>query len=218
MTDYFTTPPALGFLELNSISRGLYLTDLILKKAPVRIVVSQPISAGKHIILFKGEVAEVEESYQEATTFGDNTILRQVLIPGVHAKLAPFLTSPLHLDGGAGITAAQVAPASAAEATSIQSGLNSMTIPTDSSVGIVESASLAGAVLAADRALKMTEADLYRLRLGQGIGGKAYFVMTGAQDEVEASLEAARNCLQELDSFIRVDLIARPIDEVLEHF
>lgn len=183
--------PALGFLELTSISRGLYLTDVVLKKARVKVITSQPISSGKHIILYFGDVAAVEESHKDAIAKGEGCIVRQILIPGVHEGLVPYLDS-LWKDGRL---------ANFAE-----------------SVGIVESATLAGAVLAADKALKTADVALCRMRLGQGIGGKAYFVLTGKQEEVEAAVEAANTILKELDSLCRVDVIPRPVEDALIHF
>ncbi|MGE0614399.1 MAG: BMC domain-containing protein [Bacteriovoracia bacterium] len=186
--------PALGFVELNSISRGLFLTDVALKKAPVRVIASQPISSGKHCLLFFGDVASVEESYKAVQESGDGCILRNVFIPSVHEDLVPFLDSIWTDDGHTDQT--QV----------------------DDSIGIVESHTLAAAILSADRALKTAKVSLCRFRLGQGIGGKAYYVLTGKQEEVEAGLEAAATTLKELESFTRVDFIARPQEEALVHF
>lgn len=184
--------PALGFLELSSIARGLYLTDTILKKAPVRVIASQPVSSGKHVILYTGDVASVEESHRAARDEGQGTILKEILIPGVHDQLAPFLDSLW-----------------SSEMTSA---------PVQEAIGIVESLSLTGAILATDRVLKSARVALCRLRLGQGIGGKAYFVFTGRQEEVEAGLDAARESLTALESLCRVELIARPIEEAWVHF
>lgn len=184
--------PALGFVELSSIARGLYLTDTVLKKAPVQVIASQPVSSGKHVLLYMGNTAAVGESHAAAIEHADGTLVREVMIPAVHPGLAPFLDS---------LWSEQPTRGAAGEA-----------------VGIVESLSLAGAVLAADRALKEARVFLCRMRLGQGIGGKAYFVLTGRQDEVEAALSAAGECLKRLESFCRVDLIARPQDEALVYF
>src|SRR6185437_5238715 len=85
--------PALGFIELSSIARGLYLTDTIVKKAPVRVIASQPVSSGKHVILYIGDVASVEESHRAALDQAGGTLLKQIMIPGVHERLAPFLDS-----------------------------------------------------------------------------------------------------------------------------
>ena len=35
--------PAIGVIELNSLARGFVVTDVMVKKAPVRIVSSHPI-------------------------------------------------------------------------------------------------------------------------------------------------------------------------------
>jgi microcompartment protein CcmL/EutN len=187
-----TETPALGFLELGSISRGLFLTDVVVKKAAVRIVASQPVSSGKHVLLFFGDVASVEESHRAALDAGEGTILKQILIPGVHEQLAPFLDSIWDV--------------------------NATRAPAGEAVGIVESTTLAGCILAADRALKAAQVALCRMRLGQGIGGKAYFVLTGRQEEVEAAVEAARDCLGGLESLVRSDVIPRPQDEALAYF
>ena len=183
--------PALGFIELSSISRGLFLTDAVLKKALVKIIASHPISSGKHVLLFMGDVASVEESQKEALALADGTVVKQIIIPNIHAGLVLFLDSLW------------------------QSGFSK---PALQSVGIVESTTLAAAVLAEDRALKSADVSICRFRLGQGIGGKAYFVLTGKQEDVEASLEAAKACLQSLESFNRVDIIPRPQNEALAYF
>ena len=184
--------PALGFLELSSISRGLFLTDVVLKKAQVRVIASQPVSSGKHVLLYIGDVASVDESHRAALAEGEGTVLRQILIPGVHEQLASFLDS---------IWASRPARGSV-----------------EGCIGIVESTTLAGAILSADQALKTADVSLCRMQLGQGIGGKAFFVMTGNLEDIEAALESASQCLKSLDSFCRVDIIRRPQDEALAHF
>lgn len=184
--------PALGFLEFSSIARGLVVTDLILKKAPVQVITSQPISSGKHVVLFFGDVASVSEAFNEGIANSDGALVKHVLIPGVHEKLAPFLESLWNF-----------AP---------------RTLFPSESVGIVESASLAASILAADRCLKTAPVDLTRMRLGQGIGGKAYFVISGRQDDVEAAVESASIELKGLDSLVRVESVPRPYQEALNFF
>jgi microcompartment protein CcmL/EutN len=56
------------------------------------------------------------------------------------------------------------------------------------------------------------------MRLGQGIGGKAFFVLTGRQEELEAALESAQATLKQIESFVRTDLIPRPDEEALAYF
>ena len=56
-------------------------------------------------------------------------------------------------------------------------------------LGVLETATAAAAVLAADGALKTTDVQLGRLHLATGFGGRAYFTLFGAQSEVEAAVE-----------------------------
>nr|AXH38012.1 Tspycatcher [synthetic construct] len=54
--------PALGVLELTSIARGITVADAALKRAPSLLLMSRPVSSGKHLLMMRGQVAEVEES------------------------------------------------------------------------------------------------------------------------------------------------------------
>ena len=58
-------------------------------------------------------------------------------------------------------------------------------------VGIVETYSLATAVLVSDSAVKAANVDLIEIRLGRGLGGKAFIVLTGDVSSVKAAVEAA---------------------------
>jgi len=55
------------------------------------------------------------------------------------------------------------------------------------SVVIVETYSVSSAIILADMALKRNEVKLLDMRLAQGLGGKAYFIITGPLHEVEES-------------------------------
>lgn len=191
--------PALGMVELKSISCGLVLTDLLVKKAPIRMVASEPVSSGKHVLIFFGDVASVVESHRLALEQSKDELVRETLIPAIHEELVPHLESLWKCS-------------SAQKESDVRVGDWK-----EQSLGIVESATMVGAVSAADRALKMARVSLVRLRLGQGIGGKAYFVLRGSQEEVEAALQSAEILLQETQSLIRKDLIARPILETWAH-
>ena len=54
--------PAIAMIELKSIAKGILATDALAKKAPVRILETHPICPGKYMILFAGEVGDVEEA------------------------------------------------------------------------------------------------------------------------------------------------------------
>jgi len=77
------------------------------------------------------------------------------------------------------------------------------------SVAIIETFSVASAVILADMALKRNEVHLLDLRLAQGLGGKAYFIITGPLHEVE---EAARyvEANSEPGMLTNIEVIAAP--------
>ena len=58
-------------------------------------------------------------------------------------------------------------------------------------VGIMETYSLAAAILAADTAVKAADITLIEIRLGRGLGGRAFITMTGEVAAVRASVAAA---------------------------
>jgi microcompartment protein CcmL/EutN len=77
------------------------------------------------------------------------------------------------------------------------------------SLGIVETHTVASALLAADAALKGAEVHLTHLHLARGIGGKGYFTLTGALHMMEAALEAAASAIAP-PLLLTTELIARP--------
>ena len=52
----------IGFLEFNSIAKGIEAADIILKTAAVDLIFSRASCPGKYYVLFTGEVAAVQAS------------------------------------------------------------------------------------------------------------------------------------------------------------
>lgn len=75
---------ALALVELNSIARGLRCVDVLVKRAAVKVHEANLVEPGKYLILFSGTVAEVEESFDAATTVADETLVDKLLLPVVH--------------------------------------------------------------------------------------------------------------------------------------
>ncbi len=174
--------PALALVELSSIARGVVVADAICKKAPVDVVRAAPVSPGKFVILFVGEVADVEESYRAALDVAAHTLVDRLFLPNAHAQLPGV------------ISGAKVA------------------VPIDS-IGVIETFTVAGAVLGADVAAKAADVTLLEMRLGQSIGGKGYFTMTGTLDAVEAATDAARRALDGA-LLCATEIVAAPHEDV----
>ena len=58
------------------------------------------------------------------------------------------------------------------------------------SLGVIETFSIAAAIVAADTAVKAGDVDLIEIRLGLGIGGKSFITLTGEVSAVKAAVEA----------------------------
>ncbi len=77
-------------------------------------------------------------------------------------------------------------------------------------VGVIESFSIASVVIAADAGVKAAAVDLLEIRLGSGIGGKAYVVMTGDVSDVNASVEAGVNAIKDTGNIVTFTVIPSP--------
>ncbi len=83
------------------------------------------------------------------------------------------------------------------------------------SLGIVETFSVAAAVLAADRSLKEAEVVLVQMRLARGLGGRAFYVVAGELHQVEAAVAAGRTIIHDGMLFCS-EIIANPDQGFLE--
>ncbi|HEY2745180.1 MAG TPA: BMC domain-containing protein [Polyangia bacterium] len=178
--------PALGVIELSSVARGVVVADAMVKKAPVELVLARAVSSGKFVILVSGEVADVEEAMQEAIATAQATLVDRLLL----SQAAESLLAALR----------RHAPAPTAV----------------DAVGIFETFSVASTLHAADAAAKAAHVEVAELRLADGLGGKAYFIVAGAQADVEAALFAAEH-VTATGMLLAREVIARPHEDLLKH-
>ena len=160
--------PALALVEVGSIARGLVTADAAVKRAAVELLECAPVSPGKYLLLFAGEVAEVEEAFGAAKAAAGDSLLDALLLTQADAQLLPALRA-----GAAGLVG--VSKRREGE-----------------SVGVLELLTVAAALRSADAACKAAEVELQVLHLARGIGGKAYFVLRGQLTDVEAAMLAGQ--------------------------
>lgn len=158
--------PALGILELASIARGVVVVDAALKQAPSLVLMSRPVSSGKHLVMLRGQVAEIDESMRAARAAAAGALVDVLELAYAHEQLWPLLAEPV-------------------------STLSWDTGGSELSVAIVETQSVCAAVAGADVAAKTAPVVLRDMRLAVGIGGKAFFSLTGELADVQAAAEAA---------------------------
>ena len=83
--------PAIGLIEVGSLARGMVVTDQVVKKAEVTLVHSHPISPGRYLTLFTGNVAETEESFEQGIATAGEQLVDSMILTGVHDDLSEVL-------------------------------------------------------------------------------------------------------------------------------
>lgn len=196
--------PALGVLELSSIARGVVVADAAMKQAPSLLLMSRPVSSGKHLVMMRGPVAEVEESMRAARDRAGEHLVDSLELPYAHEQIWPVLDTATA--GSWRVPAEQVA---GSEGTG---GDGAAGAGTDDSVAIVETATVCAAIEAADAAAKTAEIVVRDARLAVGIAGKSFFTMTGELYDIEAAADAAK--AHAGDRLVQVEIIPAPAPEL----
>ncbi len=82
-------------------------------------------------------------------------------------------------------------------------------------LGIMESFSLATMIIAADAILKAADLQPLELRLGNGLGGKAYFTFTGDVASVQTGVSAGIAIAEDKGLLVNAEVIASPSDRLV---
>jgi microcompartment protein CcmL/EutN len=82
------------------------------------------------------------------------------------------------------------------------------------SFAAVETTTVAASILAADAAVKAAGVRIVEMQLARGIGGKAYFSLSGPLAEIEAALEAAAGAIAGA-LLVATEIIPAPHEDLL---
>ena len=175
----------IGFLETNSIAKGIEAADAILKAADTALISARPSCPGKYQVLFSGEVAAVTASLEAGARVADGYVVDSVVIPRVHPQVVEAI----------GMACA----------------------PTDlQAIGVMEFFSITAAVYAADAAVKAADVQLLDVRLGTGIGGKSFVIMTGEVAAVNESVNCGIQAAADKGMVYEKCVIPNPRPEIFE--
>jgi len=144
----------------------MWLTDQALKKAPIQLVICRPCEPGKFLLAFTGDVASVEAAHSHVLGFGEELCIDHVLLYQAHENLWDALDENLGLPG--------------IEESGTQSMLS------------VECFTVAATLRALDRGLKTAPCRVLRLHLADDYGGKGFFMLSGALEDLQAVEEESR--------------------------
>ena len=175
----------IGFLELNSIAKGIQVADTVLKTAAVNLVFSRSGCPGKYYLLFTGEVAAVQASLEAARVVGGSHVVDFCVIPRVHPQVIK--------------------------------AINMTSMPeTMRAVGVMEFFSVTASVYSADAAVKTADVDLVDVRLGTGIGGKSFVILTGEVAAVSEAVKAGIHTPNAEGMLVSSVVIPSPHPELLQ--
>lgn len=82
---------ALALIEIDSIARGYLVMDALAKRARVTVRWAKPVTPGKFIVLFAGEIASTEEAMLAAQEVAGSHLLGAMFLPQVHSEILPAL-------------------------------------------------------------------------------------------------------------------------------
>ena len=170
---------ALGMVEVSSISRGIVVTDNMIKASDVEITTAVSICPGKFIAIISGDVAAVENSVKLGVSAAGEYIIDSFVLPRIHPGVFPAITS-------------------------------TCTVAKTGALGIIEGFSAAAVIVAADTALKAAEVEAIELRIGSGLGGKAYFTLRGDVAAVQSAVEAGSKSVIEKGLLVNSEVIPSP--------
>jgi len=83
-------------------------------------------------------------------------------------------------------------------------------------LGVIETFSVAGTIVAADAAGKAAQVKMIEIRLAKGLGGRAFVTFTGKVSEVESAVEAGIRLPKERGLLVRSIVIARPDESLFQ--
>ena len=167
---------SLGFLETDSLARGVVCADAMIKTAAVRLALLAPVSSGRLLVAVDGEVAPVEAALTKGVEVASDYLVDALFIPDLHPDVPYALGADAERNVG-------------------------------ESLGLVETATAAAAVRAADAACKAASIRIVRLRLAYGIAGKGFLQITGKVASVEAGVAAAASAVEHPEFLLQTEII-----------
>lgn len=97
MTESFE---AVALVEIASIARGFVALDALMKRAQVSVRAARPVTPGKYVILFGGDVAAVGESLEAAREVAGGDLIDELMLPYAHRALLPAIDGELQPEPG----------------------------------------------------------------------------------------------------------------------
>jgi microcompartment protein CcmL/EutN len=82
---------AIGFLELNSIAKGIEAADAMLKAAQVEMYLATPACPGKYVALISGGLDAVQCALSAGIACGGEYVIDDLVLPNVAEQVFPAI-------------------------------------------------------------------------------------------------------------------------------
>ncbi|MEG0012771.1 MAG: BMC domain-containing protein [Cellulosilyticaceae bacterium] len=156
---------SIGALEFRSISKGIEVSNEIVKKADVEIIMLKTICPGKYFVVVTGDEGEVDEAITYGEAMSGDTLVDSFR---VHAVSTPIIEAFKNKYSSKQVMGA---------------------------LGIMETNKVCAGIKALDKALKSSDITLLKVHLAFCIGGKLVFIITGNLSNVEYGLAQGKLAL-----------------------
>ncbi len=82
---------AIAMIEFNSIARGIFVADQMVKVSDVELLTATSVCPGKYITIVHGEVSSVEASLKSGVLAAEEFLVDEMIIPNVHEEIFPAI-------------------------------------------------------------------------------------------------------------------------------
>ena len=82
---------AIGIVEFNSVARGIYATDQMIKASEIEIVTANTVCPGKYIAVIHGDVSSVKNSVELGVDIAEEFLVDSMLVPQVSPLVFPAI-------------------------------------------------------------------------------------------------------------------------------
>lgn len=157
---------SIGALEFRSISKGIEVSNEVVKKANVEIIYFKTICPGKFITIVSGNEGEVNEAVDYGTILAEKSLVDNFKVHAVSTSIIEAFKNKYD--------SRQVVGA----------------------IGIMETNKVCTGIKALDMSLKSSDVKLIKLQLAFGIGGKLVYFITGSLSSVEYGVAEGMKSLE----------------------
>ena len=174
----------IGFVEVTSIASGIEVADAMLDTANVNLIFAKASCPGKYYVLVNGQITNVQKAIEVGTDTAGGFLVSSLVLPKIHPKVVVAINM-------SGVIPDKI-----------------------DAIGIMEFFSVTSSIIAADAAVKAAAVELVDVRLGTGIGGKSFVIVSGDISSVKTAVEAATSGKDD-GMLVHKAVISKPDEQLL---